>query len=453
MEKVQLDALWLDLRSKLQLASNKLKMAEEDIDFGEPRGSPSKLEEKDNPLFIEEDDEEYFEDCLEDIEAALALPGDSMTYSQKCQETLHAEFNVLMRQMLAQLDEFETTHETKSTLPALFTERENRLGANCFEDSADLISDTTESMAVFDLEGSTDEPGLSASMELKELGTSFESLIEEVSRLEHRKEELVQELLELEKPMQDETHALRCELEEAHKLLAKAMLQRQSLLDETRLFKRRLFAAARDCAHSQMTLTIQQKEVEQLKQEQDEMKAFVEKLIEVISQLHCEHQSQVQTLQNQMDNVTQESSKDDTHSYLSQSRRASLDLQQYLQGEIKALEEFYEPRLVALLKRRQSSTDALMKYREQCQDLKTKLGPLKEEEQRLGLERARLEERIHLMEKQRKENVEQYRETIDRLEESSRELKTELRIQINKIKEMEELKNSLAKQLYFYRQV
>lgn len=139
------------------------------------------------------------------------------------------------------------------------------------------------------------------------------------------------------------------------------------------------------------------------------MKAFFEKLIEVINQLNSEHQSQVQALQNQMDNMTQESSKDKTHSYLSQSRRASLDLQQYLQGGIKALEEWYEPRLVALLKRRQSSADALIKYREQCQDLKAQLGPLKEEEQRLGLERARLEERIHLMEKQRKENVEQYR--------------------------------------------
>lgn len=139
------------------------------------------------------------------------------------------------------------------------------------------------------------------------------------------------------------------------------------------------------------------------------MKAFVENLTEVIHQLHSEHQSQVQSLQNQIDNLTQESSKDKTHSYLTQGRRASLDLQQYLQGGIKALEEWYEPRLVALLKRRQSCTVALIKYREQCQELKTQLGPLKEEEQKLGLERARLEERIHLMEKQRKENVEQYR--------------------------------------------
>ncbi|MCI4392038.1 hypothetical protein PGIGA_G00141410 [Pangasianodon gigas] len=448
----------LDCRGKKPNdCGNKLKMADEDIDLEEPCGSLSEPTEKHNPLFIEEDNEEYFEDCLEEIEAALALPGDSMSYSQKCQENLNAEFNVLMRQMLAQLDEFEATHETKSTLPAFFAERENILVTNCFNDSGeyeDYISDTAESMAVVEPEGGTVETGpeLSATMELKELGTTFESCIEEVSRLEHRKEELVQELLELEKPMEEETHALRSELEEAQKLLSKAKLQRQNLLDEMRLFKRRLFVAARDCAQSQMTLVIQQKEVEQLKEEQDEMKAFVEKLIKVIEQLHSEHQSQVQALQNQMDNMTQESSKDKTHSYLSQGRRASLDLQQYLQGGIKALEEWYEPRLVALLKRRQSSTDALIKYREQCQELKTQLGPLKEEEQRLGLERARLEERIHLMEKQRKENVEQYRETIDRLEETSRELKTELQIQINKIKEMEELKNNLAKQLYFYRQ-
>lgn len=139
------------------------------------------------------------------------------------------------------------------------------------------------------------------------------------------------------------------------------------------------------------------------------MKAFVENLVQVINQLRSEHQSQVQALQNQIDNMTQESGKDKTHSYLSQGRRASLDLQQYLQGGIKALEEWYEPRLVALLKRRQNSTDALIKYKEQCQELKTQLGPLQEKEQRLRLERARLEERIHLMENQRKENVEQYR--------------------------------------------
>lgn len=248
-------------------------MAEEDIDLEEPYDPLSEPKEKHDPLFIQEDDEDYFEDCLEEIEAALALPGDSMTYSQKCQETLQDEFNVLMKQMLEQLDEFEATHETRSTLPAFFAEKENVLVTNYFKDSGeyeDYISDTAESMAVTESKSGTIKvgPELSTTLELKELGTTFENCIEEVSCLERRKEELVQEFLELEKPMEEETRALRNELEEAQKLLFKAKLQRQNLLDEMRLFKRRLFVAARDCAQSQMTLVIQQKEVEQLKEEQ-----------------------------------------------------------------------------------------------------------------------------------------------------------------------------------------
>lgn len=107
--------------------------------------------------------------------------------------------------------------------------------------------------------------------------------------------------------------------------------------------------------------------------------------------------------------ITEESSKKKTRSYVTQGRRASCDLQQYLQGGIKALEEFYEPRLVSLLKRREATMDALSKAKEQCQEMKAQLEPLRGEEQMLRLQRTCLEERIRLMEKQRRENVEQYR--------------------------------------------
>lgn len=248
-------------------------MAEEDIDLEEHCGHLSEPKENHDSLFIEKDEDDYFEDCLEELESALDLPGDSVGYSQKYQESLNAEFNVLMRQMLAELDEFEATHETKSTLPTFFAERESIVGTNCFKYSGkyeDYISGTADLMAVVEPEGGTVEigPELPATMELKDLGTAFESYIEEVSLLEHRKEELVRELLELEKPMEEETHALRSELDEAQRLLSKAKLQRQNVLDEIRLFKRRLFVAARDCAQCEMTLVIQQKEVEQLKEEQ-----------------------------------------------------------------------------------------------------------------------------------------------------------------------------------------
>uniref|UniRef100_W5KUN9 Syncoilin, intermediate filament protein n=1 Tax=Astyanax mexicanus TaxID=7994 RepID=W5KUN9_ASTMX len=428
-------------------------MESEDSKYEQAYGPLSESEGKFQSLFIEEEDEDYFEDCLDEIEAAFALPSESMDYSQKCREALQAEFNGLMRQMLAQLDDFDATHETKSTPPAFFTESEHVLGSNGFEEVSKFENTDPEaavSMVVDESEGYITEAGPETSTvtDMKELGTSFESCIEEVSQLERRKEELVQELLELEKPMAEEVQALRAELRDAKNLLSKALVGRQSLQEEMRVVKRRLFFAARDCAQSQLALATQQKEVEQFNQAQ--MKTHVEKLTEEIAQLHSEHQNQLQALQNQKENITQESSKDKTRSYLSQGRRASSDLQQYLQEGIKALEEWYEPRLVALLKRRETNAEAVCKSREQCQELRAQLGPLKEEQQRLGLERARLEERIHLMERQRKENVEQYRETIDLLEESSRELKTELQIQINKIKEVEKIKNSLVKQLYFY---
>ncbi|XP_076864781.1 syncoilin [Brachyhypopomus gauderio] len=432
-------------------------MTDKDADFVHAGGSLSEPKEKREPLFIEEDDEEDFEDCLEEIEAALTFPSDSMTYTAQIQECLQAEFNGLMRQMLAQLDDFDATHETKSTPSTCFPESEDVSIRHDFKDTGEYegcFAKPNASIAVDETVGSTVEarPELSTTMEIEELGRALEDCIKEVGCLESKREELVQELLELEKPMLEEVEALRAEVGSAQNLLSKARLERQGLQEEVRVLKRRLFAAARDCAQNQMALLIQQKEVEQFHQAQEEMQAYIGTLTEEIAQLNTEHQSRLKVLQNQKDSITQESSKDITRSYLSQGRRASINLQQYLQEGIKSLEEWYEPRLVALLKRREASADALSKSRELCQELKAQVGPLIDEEKKLALQRTRLEERMHLMEKQRKENVDQYRETIDLLEESSRELKTELQIQINKIKEMETLTNGLAKQLYFYRE-
>ncbi len=226
------------------------------------------------PLFIEED-EDYFEDCLEEIEAALTLPGESMPYSIKCREALQAEFNGLMQQMLSQLDAFDAAHPTTAPLE-LFSETVNKMdkngftktiefGETCIPEKEQTVLEVEDNAVGIPVEARSE---FSATMEIQKLREVFESCIEEVGQLERRRDELVQELLELEEPMAQELQSVRETLGEEQGRLYKVRLERQSLQEETQKTKRRLFIAARDCAQRQVQLELQQKEVEQLNQAQ-----------------------------------------------------------------------------------------------------------------------------------------------------------------------------------------
>ncbi|XP_042151011.1 uncharacterized protein sync isoform X1 [Oncorhynchus tshawytscha] len=315
--------------------------------------------------------------------------------------------------------------------------------------------------------------------ELEVLGTVLEGCIEEVEKLEKRRNELMGELQALREEKTGteegseggqaaqlsqvlnieadgrrevrmrEWQSLRAERSEEQRRLSSVRLERQGLQEEMRRLKRRLFSVARECAHNQVTLATQQREVAQLNKEQLELDALIIKLTEEVSQLRSTHQSQLSTLQSQLQTHSQTPNPIEE---MTQSKRNSCgELQQYLQGGLKALEERYEPMLLALLKRREGTSEALVKARQQAQELRARRGPLREEGQRLGLQRACLEERLKLTETHRREDVEQYKETVDRLEETSREQKMELQIQKRKTKEMEELRDSLTKEVYLYR--
>ncbi|XP_059205532.1 syncoilin [Centropristis striata] len=347
--------------------------------------------------------------------------------------------------------------------------------------------DTTESAAEERQELKMDTLDLGSGLsELAAVGSQMEECIEEVQRLQVRRKELLMEVLELrgnkdEGSNEEETgeqidrkvaelinalkkeeegrreerkkeiQSLREERADEERMLWKANLERQGLYEELRKLKRRLFAMARDCAHNQAALNSQQREVELLKREEEKLQSLVHQLTEEGSQLRAAQQQQVLDLKAAL-HAQSASKTSNTQEELTECRRHSCgDVQQYLQDGLKALEDRYEPMLLTLLKRREATAAALVKAKEQAQELKAQLRPLKEEIQKLNLQRACLEEKLKLIYIQRREDVGQYKETVYFLEDSSRELKTELKIQKRKTKEIEELRDSLTKQLLLYR--
>ncbi|CAN9503797.1 unnamed protein product [Ophioblennius macclurei] len=329
--------------------------------------------------------------------------------------------------------------------------------------------------------------------ELEAVGSQMEGCIEEVQLLEKRRKELLAEVLQLrgqkdpEEPeaaeKQEETeeqidskvaelmNVLKMEKEgrreERKKEMAilkeekaeeerrtwKVNLERQGLHDELRKLKRRLFAIARDCAQNQAVLNKHRREVELLKREEEQLKSVVLQLTEEGCQLKSAQKQQLSDLQAKLQ-AQRSNQTSNTQDELTECRRHSCgDLEQYVQGGLKSLEDRYEPILVALLKRREAAEASLVKAKEQAQELRAQLTPLREEIQKLLLQRACLEEKLKLINMQRREDMGQYKETVYYLEESSRELRTELQIQKKKTTEMAELKDSLSKQLLLYRAV
>lgn len=65
--------------------------------------------------------------------------------------------------------------------------------------------------------------------------------------------------------------------------------------------------------------------------------------------------------------------------------------------------------MLALLKRREVTAEALVKAKEQIQELRTQLSPLKDEIQKLKLQRACLEKKLKLIQVQRTEDMEHYK--------------------------------------------
>ncbi|XP_061884756.1 syncoilin-like isoform X2 [Entelurus aequoreus] len=320
------------------------------------------------------------------------------------------------------------------------------------------------------------------------LRCQMEECIQEVQRLESRRRELLSEVLQLRRQkgpeeeeekreaMEDdvfhqvmslltrlqseeaarreerkrEIRRLRATRAEEERRVWQVDLETQEMRQLLRKLKWKLFARAKESAHAQLALSKQRHEVALLRRQEETLQTVVLQMTDESVQLKLAHQRHLLDLLAELHLQGAKHTSAVTQEEMCR-RHSHGDIQQYLQASLAALHNRYEPMLLALLKRKETTTRSCAKSKEQTQELRAQLRPLEEETQKLLLQRACMEEKVKLTQVQRKEDAQHYQENIRGLEESSRVFKTELMVQKRKNKEAEDIRDSLSKQILLYR--
>ncbi|XP_007492957.2 syncoilin isoform X1 [Monodelphis domestica] len=283
--------------------------------------------------------------------------------------------------------------------------------------------------------------------ELELLEGRFQQCIEAVSQLEEERDRLIHELVLLREPVLQEVQKVHQDILAAYKLHAQGELECDGLREEIRMVKQKLFKVTKECVAYQYQLECRQKEVAQFATCQDELTTRIAQLSEELTQLKDTYEKQKGQFRQQLEAPR---GQGDSH-FLQESRRLSAEFESFMAESRQGLEEEYEPQLMRLLERKDAGAKALQKTQAEIQVMKEALRPLQAEVRQLSLQNRNLEDQLLLVRQKRDEEVQQYKEQMEEMEDRQRHLKSRVQVQQQKNKEMEELRISLTEELSIYK--
>ncbi|XP_077477530.1 syncoilin-like [Stigmatopora argus] len=278
---------------------------------------------------------------------------------------------------------------------------------------------------------------------MENVGEMLERCVLQVSRLETQREDLLREFLTLREPMTQAVDRLRGNLVENQRLLTLARMDHEDVLEKMQEVKRKLFKAARDGIRCQVTLAELEYQVAQDALTEEELKSQIQDLTEELLHLQESHRNRLHSLRDR----TVEPFRPRAASDVGLCRQASVRLQRRLSVNVQNLESWYEPRLIALLKRRQFGEKALRASSEQGLSFRAQLEPLRQEVQRLEENKGQLELRINLKEQEREELIAQHKEAEEELKQELGKLALDIEIKKRQKKDLEALTNDILEEM------
>ncbi|XP_008999085.1 syncoilin isoform X2 [Callithrix jacchus] len=309
-----------------------------------------------------------------------------------------------------------------------------------------LRGELSPSLEEEELSPSLEEENLSIE-DLELLEGRFQQCVQAVAQLEEERDQLIHELVLLREPALQEVQQVHQDILAAYKLHAQAELERDGLREEIRLVKQKLFKVTKECVAYQYQLECRQQDVAQFADFREALTTRAAQLSEELAQLRDAYQKHKEQLQQQLEAPP---SQRDGH-FLQESRRLSTQFENLMAESRQGLEEEYEPQLLRLLERKEAGTKALQKTQCEIQEMKEALRPLQAEAWQLRLQNRNLEDQIALVRQKRDEEVQQYREQLEEMEERQKQLRSGVQLQQQKNKEMEQLRLSLAEELSTYK--